>query len=132
MPSLTPVFERVATSQGYIYEADSDLLELFVAALYCSTFDGTQVNDARCYLFTSKGKTIDNIPPTAQQGVYCYSKILYYSLSKHVKRSVLQVRKWYNCLEATRVALEPTLVMDEDDFFSSLKPHALCIPKWRK
>jgi hypothetical protein len=42
---------------------------------------------------------------------------LYYSLSKHVKRSVLQVRKWYNCLEATRVALEPTLVMDEDDFF---------------
>jgi hypothetical protein len=105
MPSLTPVFERVATSQGYIYEADSDLLEQFVAALYCSTFDGTQVNDARRYLFTSKGKTIGNIPPTAA------------SLNKHVKRSVLQVRKWYNCLEATRVALEPTLVMDEDDFF---------------
>ena len=100
------MFTRVATSQGYICEANSDLLEQFVATLYCSTFDGTHVNDARCYLFTSKGKTIDNISPTAA------------SLNKHVKRSVLQVRKWYNCLEATRVELEPTLVMDEDDEYA--------------
>ena len=40
MPSLTLVFERVAMSEGNICETDSDLLEQFVAALYCSTFDG--------------------------------------------------------------------------------------------
>ncbi|CAB3991274.1 Hypothetical predicted protein [Paramuricea clavata] len=75
LPSLTAVFEQVATSEGNICE--SDFLEQFVAALYCSTFDGDNVNNARRYLFTSKGKTIDNIPPTAA------------SLNEHVKRSEL-------------------------------------------
>ena len=39
----------------------------------------------------AKGKTMENIPPKAA------------ALSEHIKRSVLQARKWYHCLEATRV-----------------------------
>jgi hypothetical protein len=52
-------------SEGNICETDSDLLEQFVAALYCSTFDGDfRVNDARQYLSQARetSKTIDNIP----------------------------------------------------------------------
>lgn len=64
MPSLTPVFERVATSQGEISGADRDRLEEFIVTLYCATFGGQKVNDARRHLFTSKGKTMENIPPT--------------------------------------------------------------------
>ena len=50
MSSLTPVFERVATSEGdilyVICDADRDLLEQFVVALYRSTFDSDKVNVA--------------------------------------------------------------------------------------
>ena len=107
MPSVTPVFERVATSQGEISGADRDLLEEFIVTLYCATFDGQKVNDARRYLFTSKGKTMENIPPTAA------------ALSEHIKRSVLQARKWYHCLEATRVVQDPAHWgwMKEDQIF---------------
>ena len=94
MPQLTPVFERIASSQGEIRKEDHDLLEHFVVALYCSTFDGNQVNGARRYLFT-RGKALENIPPTAA------------ALHEHVKRSALQARKWYHCLEATRVEQDP-------------------------
>ena len=79
-----------------ICDEDRDLLEQFVVALYRSTFDGDKVNVARRYLSTIKGKTIENIPPTTAV------------LNEHVKRSALQARKCYNCLETTRVELEPT------------------------
>jgi hypothetical protein len=114
MPSLTPEFERVAMSAGNICETDSDLLEQFVAALYCSTFDGDiKVNDARQYLSQERetSKTIDNIHLTAA------------ALNEQVKRSVLQVyESGNNFLEATRVELEPAdwgWMKDGDDFFQS-------------
>jgi hypothetical protein len=95
MPSITPVFERMSTSVGDVSETDTDLLEQFVVAMYCSTFDGTKVNDAMRYLFTTRGKAIENIPPTSA------------ALKEHVKRSVLQARKWYNCLDCLRVEHDP-------------------------
>ena len=108
MPSVTPVFKRVATSQSEISGAERDLLEEFIVTLYCATFHGQKVNDARRYLFTSKGKTMENIPPTAAA-----------ALSEHIKRSVLQARKWYHCLEATRADQDPAhwRWMKEDQIF---------------
>jgi hypothetical protein len=115
MPNVTPVFERVTTSEGDVCEDDQNLLEQFAVSLYSSTFDGDKVNDARRYLFTAKAKTIENIPPTAG------------ALHEHVKRSTLQARKWFHCLEATRVALDPEhwgWMKDGNAFFPvwSLKP----------
>ena len=45
-----------------VSETDTDVLEQFVVAMYCSTFYGNKVNDARRYLFTTRGKAIENIP----------------------------------------------------------------------
>ena len=51
--------------------------------------------------FTRRGRTIENIPslppppPTDA------------ALNEHVKRSVLQARKWYQYLVATKVELDP-------------------------
>lgn len=95
MPCMTPVFERMSLSVGDVSETDTDYLEQFVVAMYCGTFDGKKVNDARRYLFTTRGKAIENIPPTSA------------ALKEHVKRSVLQARKWYNCLDALRVEQDP-------------------------
>ncbi len=111
MPSVTPVFERVATSQGEISGADRDLLEEFIVTLYCATFDGQKVDDAKRCLFTSKGKTMENIPPTAA------------ALSEHIKRSVLQARKWYHCLEATRVDQDPA-------HWGWMKENQIFFPVW--
>ena len=63
--------------------------------MYCSTFHGTKVNDARRYLFTTRGKAIENIPPTSA------------ALKEHVKRAVLQARRWYNCLDSLRDEQDP-------------------------
>ena len=96
------------TSEDEVSDADMNLLEQFVVALYCSTFEGDKVNDARRYLFTSNARTLDNIPPTAA------------ALNEHVKRSTLQVRKWYNCLESTRIEPDPTQwgwIKDGEQFF---------------
>ena len=79
MASATPVFEKMGTSPRDICQADRNIIEQFVVALYCKAFDGTKVNEARRYLFASRGKAIENIPPTAA------------ALNEHVKRSVLQV-----------------------------------------
>ena len=95
MPCVTPVFERMSSSVGDIREKDIDYLEEFVVTMYCSTFNGKRVNDARRYLFTTRGNAIENIPPTSA------------ALKEHVKRSVLQARKWYNCLDALRVEQDP-------------------------
>ena len=95
MPSITPVFERMSSSVGDISEKGTDLLEQFVVVMYCSTFHGTKVNDARRYLFTTRGKVIENIPPTSA------------ALKEHVKRAVLQARRWYNCLDSLRDEQDP-------------------------
>ena len=95
MASATPVFEKMATSPGDICQAGRDIIEQFVVALYCKAFDGTKVNEARRYLFASRGTAIENIPQTAA------------ALNEHVKRSVLQANKWYECLEAHRIEMDP-------------------------
>ena len=95
MASATPVFEKMAMSPGDICQADWDIIEQFIVALYCKAFDGTKVNEAKRYLFASRGKAIENIPPTAA------------ALNEHVKRSVLQANKWYECLEAQRIEMDP-------------------------
>ena len=58
MPIVTPVFERMSTSVGDISETDKERLEQFVVVMYCSIFDGTKINDARRYLFTTRVKAI--------------------------------------------------------------------------
>ena len=65
MASATPVFEKMTTSPRDISQVDRDVIEQFVVALYCKAFDGIKVNEARRYLFTSRGKAIENISPTA-------------------------------------------------------------------
>ena len=83
------MFERISASVGEVSEKDTDLIEQFVVNMYCSAYDSIKVNDARRYLFTTSGKAIENIPPSA-------------ALKEHVKRAVLQTKKWYNCLDSLR------------------------------
>jgi hypothetical protein len=107
MASATPVFEKMATSPRDISQADRDIIEQFVVTLYCKAFDGIKVNEARRYLFASRGKAIENIPPTAA------------ALNEHVKRSVLQAQKWYDCLEAHRIEMDPVnwgWIKEDDEF----------------
>ena len=53
-------------------------LERFVVLLYNRTSASTEVNDVRRVLFTQKGRTIENIPPTQA------------ALTQHVRRAVYQ------------------------------------------
>ena len=46
MASATPVFEKMAKSPRDISQADRDIIEQFVVALYCKAFDGIKVNEA--------------------------------------------------------------------------------------
>ena len=95
MPSITPVFERLSASVGDVSKEETDLIEQFVVNMYCSTFDDTKVNDVRGYFFTTRGKAIENIPPTSA------------ALKEHIKRAIFQVRRWYNCLDAFREEQDP-------------------------
>ena len=91
MGSATPVFEKMATCPRDISQADRNVIEQFVVALYCKAFHDIKVNEARRYLFASRGKAIENIPTTAA------------ALNKHVKRSDLQYKSGKNESKRTKL-----------------------------
>ena len=65
-PSLDTVLQEMPT------------IERFVVLMYDRTCAATHVNDARKYLFTQKGRSIECIPPTSA------------ALLEHTKRAVFQ------------------------------------------
>ena len=85
----------MSTSLEGISKTDTNSLEQIVVTMYCNTFDGYKVNHARRYMLAKKGKAIENVPPTSA------------SLKEHIKRSALQSRKWFNCLDCMRVDQDP-------------------------
>lgn len=76
---ITPTFACLSsTPPQEISNSVYTDLERFVVLLYDKTTSITQVNDVRRILFTQKGRTIENIPPTQA------------ALTQHVRRAVYQ------------------------------------------
>ena len=77
-PEITDVFARLLLGSADIADDDLTLIERFVVLLYDRTGSTASVNGARRWLFTKKGTSIGNCPPTLN------------SLLQHIYRSILQ------------------------------------------
>ena len=90
-----------------ICENDIQMIERFVVLLYDRAGSSSSVNFARRWLFTKKGRTIDNCPPTSD------------ALRQHIQRAVLQCSIWRETWITNHVELDPTKfgwVVNNDDF----------------
>ena len=75
-------FVRLSLGNAEISQNDIDLIERFVVLLYDRVGSTSSVNHARHWLFTKKGRPIDNCPPTAD------------ALLQHIRRAILQSSIW--------------------------------------
>eukprot|EP00745_Piridium_sociabile_P014857 TRINITY_DN21914_c0_g2_i3.p1 TRINITY_DN21914_c0_g2~~TRINITY_DN21914_c0_g2_i3.p1 ORF type:complete len:617 (-),score=120.53 TRINITY_DN21914_c0_g2_i3:145-1995(-) len=75
---ITNCFLRLSTAPSEISVADMALVERCVVLLFDKTSNDLDVNSARKYLFTKKGRQIEHVPPTSA------------ALLQHVKRAVYQ------------------------------------------
>ena len=64
LPEITPVFAHYMSFPNEFDESKLAEFEKFVILLYDRTCSETSVNAARLYLFTQKGRQIEDIPPT--------------------------------------------------------------------
>ena len=83
------------------------MIERFVVLLYDRAGSSSSVNFARRWLFTKKGRTIDNCPPTSD------------ALRQHIQRAVLQCSIWREAWITNHVELDPRKfgwVVNNDDF----------------
>ena len=77
-PTITPVFQRLASIPAQITDEDFAELERFVVLLYDRTSSHSEVNRIRQVLFSKSTRSLENIPPTQA------------ALQEHIKRAVLQ------------------------------------------
>jgi len=75
---VTAAFKSLSCAPQDVTSTTMDLLERFVVLLYDRTSEEECVNEARQKLFTIKGRTIENIPPTQ------------HALMQHTKRAAFQ------------------------------------------
>lgn len=75
---MTDVFLRLSTPPCHLISADRAVLERFVVLLYDKASNCLDMNSARRYLFTKKGRQIESIPPTSE------------ALLQQIERAVLQ------------------------------------------
>ncbi len=75
---VTNAFCSLAEGPSEITEDVFQSLERFTVLMYDRTSESNSVNEVRKHLFTAKGRTLQNIPPTAA------------ALEQHVKRAALQ------------------------------------------
>ena len=75
---VTPVFSTLLADPLELNDDCMSVLEAFVVLLYGRTCTETTVNLARKHIFTIKGRSMDNLPPTRA------------ALLRHTKRSVYQ------------------------------------------
>lgn len=77
-PELTPILNTLMEMPDDIDDACMRVIERFTALMYDRTSNLSNVNEVRQELFSKKGRSLENIPPTRE------------SLMQHVKRAVLQ------------------------------------------
>ena len=75
---VTPVFSTLLTEPSELNDDCMSVLEAFVVLLYGRTCTETTVDLARKHIFTIKGRSMDNLPPTRA------------ALLQHTKRAVYQ------------------------------------------
>ncbi len=77
-PEVTEAFRLLVEGPTEISDETMQLIERFTVLLYDRTSESNSVNEVRKHLFTAKGRTLQNIPPTLS------------ALEQHVKRATLQ------------------------------------------
>ena len=99
LPKLTPIFYKLSSTANpeEILTDDYKTLERFIVTLYSSTINTEEVDVARRILFTTRSRSVENIPPTSE------------ALKQHVKRSALQAIKWRRCISDDCSLLDPLL-----------------------
>ena len=75
---VTPIFAALTESPSTFNEEHMSVLESFVVRMYDRSSTETSVDATRKQIFTSKGRSIDNIPPTSA------------ALFQHTKRATYQ------------------------------------------
>lgn len=93
-PEVTGAFLQMLVP-GSVDEQVMDIIQRFVVLLYDKTSDIMRVNEARKALFTRKGRSIENIPPTEA------------ALLEHSKRAAYQGISWEAALEANPTLESP-------------------------
>ena len=73
---ITPVFFTLLTNPSAFNDDCMSVLEAYVVLLYDRTCTETTVNSARKHMFTTKDRSMDNIPPTRA------------ALLQHTKRAI--------------------------------------------
>ena len=61
--NITPVFSTLLTDPSELNNDCMSVLEAFIVLLYDRTCTETTVNLARKHIFTTKGRSMDNLPP---------------------------------------------------------------------
>ena len=79
---ITDVLARLLLGSADIVDEDLTLIERFFVLLYDRTGSTASTNGARRLLFTNKGKSIGNCPPTLN------------ALLQHIYRCILQSSSW--------------------------------------
>ena len=113
LPELTPIFDKLSSiaNPEEILTDDYKTLERFIVTLYSSTINTEEVDVARRILFTTRSRSVENIPPTSE------------ALKQHVKRSALQAIKWCRCISDDCSLLDPLLWgwrKKDDGFFTNM------------
>ena len=92
VPNLTDAILRIIDNPDTISDFSMNIIERFVILLYDLTSSKTSVNACRKELFASKGRTMENLPPTKD------------ALTQHIKRAVHQaVHIWNQAISRTPI-----------------------------
>lgn len=93
---LTPCLESLSSSPSVEFvDASFPVIERFVVLLYDRTSTDQEVNVLRKHLFASKGRSLENIPPTKD------------ALFQHIKRAVYQGSYCWNQSLVAKQSLPP-------------------------
>ena len=110
-PEVTSAFAKLSYGSKDISDEDLSKHQRFVVLLYDRSSPCSDVNSARRFLFTKKGRAIDNCPPTEN------------ALMQHIYRSIFQSSIW-------RSARDPHITkVDIGNFGWTTKDKVAC-PTW--
>ena len=85
-PEVTAAFAELLLMDSSISDSTMAVLERFVVVLYDRTSGLYSINESRKHLFTQKGRSMENLPPTFE------------ALKQHIKRAMYQANCWNKAL----------------------------------
>ncbi|XP_061712127.1 uncharacterized protein LOC133521274 [Cydia pomonella] len=95
-PEVTAAFKGLSNPLEEMPENVFNTLEKYVVRLYCGHVDIISVNDARKFLFTTKNRSLQNIPPTKD------------ALKMHIMRAAYQAGQvWGQALKSLPEIVSP-------------------------